>query len=261
MKTRLFYFSATGNCLSVAKKIQDKLQVPELISIPQVKENEAIQGGCIGIVTPVYMHNIPHIVVNFIKKIQHADYIFIVFAGGGQLGTGIKKTRKLFKKQGLELSALFNVAMPSNYTPYGCPSNQLQEELFKKADGHIDALIDVISMKKTHFDKNNTDFFKAYIHPGMVYQLGYKFINTLDKDFSVDETCNSCSICEQVCPVNNITIKNGYPVWSRNCQQCFACLQWCPKQSIQYGKRTKGVRRYHHPKVKVGEIINSSKQT
>ncbi len=259
MKTRLFYFSGTGNSLSVAKKIQDKLQGSELLSIPQTMESKEMQGECIGIVTPIYMHNIPHIVVNFIKKIRQADYIFIVFAGGGQLGTGIKKTKKLFKKQGLTLSALFYIPMPSNYTPFGCPSDQLQEELFKKAGDHINAIIDLVSNRKKHFDKSNTRFFKAYIHPGLVYQLGYKFINTLDKDFSVEETCNGCSICEQVCPVNNITMKNSHPEWNKSCQQCFACLQWCPKQSIQYGKRTKGVRRYHHPGVKVGEIINSSK--
>jgi hypothetical protein len=34
-----------------------------------------------------------------------------------------------------------------------------------------------------------------------------------------------------------------------------ACLQWCPPQAINYGKRTVGNKRYHHPQCKAGDLM------
>ena len=54
MKT--FYFSATGNSLSVAKRIGG-----ELISIPQIinSEDKTVKDDVIGIVFPIYSLNFP----------------------------------------------------------------------------------------------------------------------------------------------------------------------------------------------------------
>lgn len=40
------------------------------------------------------MHNMPHIVSDFIKKIKNAKYVFMVYTGGGELGHGLKKDKK-----------------------------------------------------------------------------------------------------------------------------------------------------------------------
>ena len=80
------------------------------------------------------------------------------------------------------------------------------------------------------------------------------YIPKMDKKFWIDEECNSCGICEKVCPAANILMKEGKPVWQKQCQQCLACIQWCPKESIQYGKKTSEYKRYHHPEIKLKEM-------
>ena len=46
--------------------------------------------------------------------------------------------------------------------------------------------------------------------------------------------------------MNNVTIKDGKPVWGRNCTHCMACICYCPKDSaIEYGKKSVGQPRYH----------------
>jgi len=77
----------------------------------------------------------------------------------------------------------------------------------------------------------------------------------MDKKFFADGRCDSCGICAKVCPVDNIKMLKGKPSWNHKCQQCMACLHWCPKEAIQYGKMTRGRRRYHHPLIKLNEII------
>jgi MinD superfamily P-loop ATPase len=34
-----------------------------------------------------------------------------------------------------------------------------------------------------------------------------------------------------------------------------ACLQWCPVEAIQYGKKTIGRKRYHHPSIAVADMF------
>lgn len=61
----LFYFTGTGNSLYVAKNIYDKP-----ISIPQIinREKLSFRDESIGIVSPVYGHEVPAMVKEFLKK-------------------------------------------------------------------------------------------------------------------------------------------------------------------------------------------------
>ncbi len=259
MKTKIFYFSGTGNSLSIARKISSELADSELFSIPHaVKSQESVSGDVIGIVCPIYMYNMPLIVSDFLKLINDAEYIFFVYAGAGELGNGDRETENAFTQNNLKLSSLFNIKMPSNYSPYGSTPPEIQKELFSNVDKRAKEIIDIVNRKSDFRDTTNTGFFKANIHPGILYKLGYSRINILDQSFSVDETCNGCGICQKVCPVDNVTIIDDKPTWNKQCQQCYACLQWCPKEAIQAGKRTVGVKRYHHPDIKVKDIMTSS---
>ncbi len=261
MKTRIYYFSGTGNSLSVAKNISSCLDGSSLISIPQAMEDaEKISATVIGIVCPIYMYNMPHIVANFIGKIKNTDYFFIVYAGGGQLGNGDKETYKICAQNNLKLSALFNIPMPDNYTPYGCPSTDEQLELIGKSHKKITSIVATVRSRQEHRDSSNSSFFESNIHPGLLYKLGYSRIRIMAQTFTVDESCNDCGICQKVCPVNNIEFMKQKPKWGSNCEQCYACLQWCPQKSIQYGNKTQGIERYQNPNVKVKEIMDSAKR-
>lgn len=259
MKTGIYYFSGTGNSLWLARRISEKLEGSELISIPNViNQTTSINEEILGIVCPIYMYNMPHIVAEFIRKIESAEYIFFVFAGAGGLGNGIKETLKLFASQKLTLSALFNIPMPSNYTPYGCPPEEKQRCLLEAAEARVEEIADMVRNRGRYIDSSNTSLLETWIHPGLLYRFGYKRIHTFGKSFYTDENCNGCSVCQKVCPVGNITITDDKPVWHEHCQQCYACLQWCPGESIQVGKNTAGIDRYHNPHVTVNDIIASS---
>ena len=259
MKTDVYYFSGTGNSLWVAQKISEKIEDSELISIPKaVNTKEGIKGEIIGIVCPIYMYNIPLIVADFIRKIESAEYIFLVYAGAGELGGGIKDLFKVFASKKLKVSSIFNVPMPSNYTPYGITPEDRQKKLFANIDSRVDGIVKIVKKREGFIASSTTSFFKTHIHPGILYRMGYSRINRLDMSFTTDEKCNGCSICQKVCPVNNIVMKDNKPEWKNQCQQCYACLQWCPTESIQAGKRTVGIKRYHNPHIKVKDIISSS---
>lgn len=258
MAADIYYFTGTGNSLAIARQIGAKIKNTKLISIPQAMSQEPIDvEDILGIVCPIYMYNIPWLVADFITKIKSAPYIFLVFAGGGEPGDGINAARKLFTANGLTLSAAFNIHMPSNYTPYGATSAEKQQKHFQQAEAKIDTIIKTVTAKKNLLEKSPTGFLKSHIIPGILYKLGYKFIHKMDGRFIVEDQCNGCGTCEKVCPVKNITMVDDKPHWHGHCQQCYACLQWCPQEAIQYGKKTAGVPRYHHPDVTLKDIIQA----
>jgi hypothetical protein len=55
--------------------------------------------------------------------------------------------------------------------------------------------------------------------------------------------------------VDNIAMTDNKPAWSDHCEGCFACLQWSPQEAIQAGRFTLTMKRYHHPEVKIADMI------
>lgn len=58
----------------------------------------------------------------------------------------------------------------------------------------------------------------------------------LAKLFFASEKCNSCSICQNICPKGSIQMRgNGEkrPYWSYSCDSCMACMNFCPQEAIE----------------------------
>jgi ferredoxin/flavodoxin len=257
---KIFYFTSTGNSQVIAQKISRAIGA-ELIAIPHaLKHGIDNSADEIGIVFPVYMWGMPNIVVEFMKKIGSlkGKYVFGVSTyGGWQAGT-MSQLKKLIEQKGGELAYGSGVRMPGNYTPmYGGPSDKKRDKTFAKADKKLSRIIDDISKKRTGTLEKNGPI-NNFIFSGVLYKSGMKQIKKMDKEFTVLDNCNACGICEKICPANNIKMQSGKPVWQHNCEQCLACLQWCPVEAIQFTKKTIGRKRYHHPEVRVNDILNNN---
>lgn len=256
MKTTIFYFTGTGNSLKVARDLAKEIRDTELVYIPRII-NTDINLDCdkIGIVFPVYMWGLPLIVSDFIKKIKTDKYVFAVATCGGMASGALLHAKKQLQEQGVILSAGFVVNMPGNYTPlYGAPSKEKQDKLFIAASDKIKKIAEIIKNNEKSAIESGV-FLSRWIFSGLIHSMGSSRIMESDKSFWVNDKCNSCGTCAEVCPVKNITILSGKPLWQHHCQQCMACLQWCPTEAIQYGKNTQGRKRYRHPEVKINDLI------
>ncbi len=260
MSNVIYYFSGTGNSMKVARDIARNLKDSEVISIPEAI-NVGIKSNSerIGVVFPVYMWGLPLIVSEFIKKIKKFyGYLFAVATYGGMPGATLIHAANLLKLNGLKLSAGFAVQMPGNYTPmYGALSQSKQNSIFKKAEKKVNEISEIIKQKKENRIEKSSSIIN-WIFSEHFYPFASPRIPEMDKKFWADEKCTACGICVKVCPVSNISLVQGKPVWQHKCQQCLACLQWCPVEAIQYGKSTLGRQRYRHPEAKPQDFIHQS---
>ncbi|MCK5201748.1 MAG: EFR1 family ferrodoxin [Spirochaetales bacterium] len=256
MKHKIFYFTGTGNSLWVTRVLSSKLENSEIIPILNPSMDGIKDSETVGIVFPVYMHRIRYLVSNFIKALPELDYLYAVGVNAGDTGQTFSYFKKQLSTTPDGLKAGFSIITPSNYLPFGeAVEGEKRTGLLNTAKAKLERISSIIKERKTYFDKED-GFFQKNIAPGLLYSMGYKYLNFLDKNFYVEESCTFCGICEKVCPVGNITRPEGRPVWHKSCQMCFACINLCPESSIQYGKKTPGMKRYRNPEVSVADIVN-----
>jgi ferredoxin len=259
--TVIYYYTGTGNSLWTARAFAEALGDTELV--PMHRLNNGTHGSeadTVGLVFPVHIWGVPRHVRTFLQSMEKRPgaYYFAVAVNAGQVSRTLVQLKELMAKDSLTLSAGLDITLPSNYIPWGGPEPvEVQRKLFTAATEKIKVAASYISSGKTGLLEKGP-LWQRVLFTGL-YKVTYNFLKTMDKNFHIDGTCNSCGICERVCPVKNITLEAGRPVWHGNCEQCLACIQWCPEECIQYGKKTKNYERYHHPEVKVKDIFRDHK--
>jgi ferredoxin len=249
MKT--LFFSATGNNLYLAKRIGG-----EYYSIPKLlKEGQfEFEDDKIGIVFPIYQLGIPSIVEEFLKKVKiKSNYVYGVISYGKFSGSAVSQLLEIGKKNGIEFSYIKTIIMVDNYLPVFDMKKQIENEPKKNVEKNLAKIVQEINAQTKNIPQDSiikkfiTKCYRAFVDNSMIF----------DKNFRIEETCNGCSICTKVCPVDNIELINKKPVYKGKCIKCLACTHHCPNNAIRL-KGEKSKARFINQNVTLKEIINAN---
>ena len=252
MKTTIYYFSATGNSLTTAKKLAEKLGDCSLVAAASVlnKTKAVDDADAVGFVFPVYYGNMAYPMRAAIEKlVLNPDaYVFSVATYRGHAGKAAQRLDQLLRTRGQKLSLALGVPMPGN-SFINPPEKDL--EYLNNQDAAINALIEPIVNRETQ------DYFTDELLP--ITPVGYP--NNFRGIIAEEEKCVGCGRCAQVCPMNNIRIVEGKALIGDNCSSCLACFHWCPSEAIWMSLQENIARRskYHHPEV-TAEMIAAQKE-
>lgn len=255
----IYYFTGTGNSLYISKKIANLLPDCKIIRITSRNDfSVPISAERLGFAFPVYAWGLPNLVKDFISRIETAscDYIFTNANYAGNAGAALHQAEGLFKQKGINLNFSTSIKMPNNYIILSHPDK------FEKAEKIIDSAQNSINNAAVQIASKAQNKIKSTITGRLVTTIVHPLfaanIRKSDKAYFADDKCNQCGICKNLCPVDNITIQEGKPLWQRKCQQCLACISWCPQKAIQFNKTSFSKDRYQNPYIKINEIVESS---
>lgn len=249
----LFYFTATGNSLFVAKSLVQKFEGAKLCSIPQHLQGGVYEDDVIGIITPTHNFAIPFIIEEFLKKSRFkCSYFFTIFTCGGFVLGALDFYKRLMDKLGIRLDYLNNIEMVDNYLRFSTISKQKQLLPKKKADEKLEAILQDIASQKRECKKSN-----FFYHLGSLALYHFLKRQAHHKQFHIQESCINCQVCIKVCPVGNLIASEKTPIYQNHCIGCLACTHHCPTHSIRL-KGEKSEERYRHEKISLQEIIRSN---
>ena len=132
----VFYFTATGNSLYVAKQLD---AAP--MSIPQAihGKDTAFRDGSIGVVCPIFGHEAPPMVKEFLKKCTFdTDYFYMVLTYGNRHGDAAELAQALCAQCGIRPAYINTVLMVDNFLPAFDMAEQVK--LDKKVEAQIEAV-------------------------------------------------------------------------------------------------------------------------
>ena len=244
----IFCFSGTGNSRYVAGRIAEALgeTVVDLNEKLKAGDHAPLETGRdVIVVTPTYAWRIPRLVSGWLAdtELSGAERIWFVMDCGSEIGNAAKYNRRLAAAKGLRDMGTAQIVMPENYIAmFNAPQAEEARQIVSRAEPDVDRAIRCIESRQEFPAPRNNLYDRCMSGPvnPAFYALFVK-----GGPFRVSERCTGCGQCAKRCPLNNITLPNGRPVWGGSCTHCMACICYCPAEAIEYGKKSLGKPRYH----------------
>lgn len=238
-KCLIVFYSLSGTTSKIAELLVPGLSSEysvDLINITEHKNIDYSNYDLIGIGTPVYYYRPSYPILEAMEDLpdlmNKPVFTFLLF---GMVSFDAfhyleriiqKKNGRIIGHEEFTGEDLFYGYMKLGYL--FSPDRPSKDD-FSKAREYSQAILENL--------KGNNIKVKT-VRPGIVYvlerfsftRLFNNYIHTYM--FRAANACDACGICVKSCPMNNVTIVNGKPVWGHNCIGCYNCELKCPKEAI-----------------------------
>lgn len=246
MKARnvlIVYFSGTGNTKYAAELLEERLLHSScstklhpidlsIQSFDKIYSDITDALDMLIVLYPVYAFSLPlpvHNWINAMPTVEGLETVVLSVSGGGEIWPNSLSrvdAIKLLEAKGCNVFYENMLVMPSNILVETNDdlSMWILKYLPEKINGFAeDILHNKVKRKRTHFGITLSRLIAG------LERVGSKGFGL---SLHAKNNCDGCRWCSENCPVNNIAIVNGKPVFLDDCIICLRCVYGCPKKAI-----------------------------
>ena len=256
-KRLIFYFTATGNSLYVARELAG--ESGQLLSIPQIIKDEHLdfEADEIGFVFPDYAASAPLMVREFVSKAHFkAQYIFSVITFGNFAANVADWWDDFCKEKGLQNHYINTLLMVDNYLPVFDMNEQMKID--KKISENLTQIVNDIASHReyvSHVDAD--DRMKEWLKRLQENHFPMEAERLLRLN---TETCIACGTCAAVCPHGNFRMTDTHAEFSGSCEYCLACVHACPQKALTLERERNPQARFRNENVSLRDIKEANHQ-
>ena len=250
---QLCYFTGTGNTRLMALTVSGSLteagfrvHLTEIRNgiMPETDPEEET----LGILFPVFGLSLPFPVKAYLKQLPKtkSGTCFLLANAHSNTGESLRHAAGILRTRGYRLLGSVGTYTPSSslITEETEPEEQAREmraAAVKKAAEFTEALLS----GEPRFESESI----GRKEKGMALFFRLAMPGFLLKRTETAASCTSCGLCTRICPMDNITMKNGRPVRGSRCAVCLRCLNFCPENAVRMWN-SGGRRQYREPSFK-----------
>lgn len=246
MKSILYVFSSTGNCLTTARKLSGLFTDCQIVPIAALAKHRKIlvEAETVGFLFPVYYGNMPYPVREVIGKMvfNKDPYIFCFTTCRGHVGAAPQRLDQLLRTRGQVLSCAANIFMPGN----SFLNEEAADQAYLEAQDHS-----IRNAAQPILHREVYDYSSQEVLPLTPVDYPNNF-----RGITADDSCIGCGTCVRLCPMGNIRIIDGKALIGDDCATCLTCFHWCPVEAVYMSRQAEIARRrkYHHPDIQLRDI-------
>lgn len=231
------YLSGTGNtkhCIEKLTGLLDDsaktmpLECPDVVEA--IKRHDTVILGY-----PTQYSNAPYMVRDFInqnRELWEGKKVLCVATMGAFSGDGAGCTARLLKKYGAVILGGLHIKMPDSV----CDSRLLKKTVEQNREIVIQADKKIVSaaaqIRQGKYPREGITLI-AHLAGLFGQRLWFctKTTGYTDK-LKISESCVGCGLCVSLCPMKNISIREGRAAADGNCTMCYRCISHCPQKAI-----------------------------
>jgi len=244
----MLYFSGTGNSKYIAELFCRNMNaachsIEENIDFSSLIDAEDTIGFCY----PIYGSRAPRILRKFAVKHSNAlkNKKLIIFCT--QLlfsGDGARSLIDLFPRNHFKVIYAEHFIMPNNVCNFfllSLADDKKMQKYIQKAKKKMQIVCSNIKAGKIkkrgfNFASQVLGLSQGAAMPG----IERKALGAV----KVNNDCNLCGLCIELCPMRNLESKNGIITHKSNCTLCYRCINKCPQKAITVLFHEKVKRQY-----------------
>ena len=246
MQMLALYFSGTGNTKYIAELFSRQMDAT-CFSIETVADftSKIKSHDTITFCYPIYGSRVPRIMREFAIKYmaELTGKKLIIFAVQNFFsGDGARVFTDMFWEDSIDVIYAEHFNMPNNInnTPFLRHASKWKIEKYKrKAETKMNRVCSDISqgiVKKCGFSR-----FSQWLGniQGKVWQGNSKEVESstgiehrAKSGIKIHDGCTVCNLCVNICPMKNLTNRDGMITQLDNCTVCYRCINRCPQKAI-----------------------------